>query len=170
MAVTHHLPPWTVAAPLAGWLLLGAASLVTQGLFSLALGAGLIACVLAAVHHAEVVAHRVGEPYGTLVLALAVTVIEVALIVSLMITGGAATAARKGIGSWGALRARCLSSMCSCNSRTATTAWRGPNRCLAGTAAPATRCSDVNCESGAKSSLGTHPQRRPSHSATSQPS
>ncbi len=44
--------------------------------------------VLAAVHHAEVVAHRVGEPYGSLVLAVAVTVIEVALIVTLMVTGG----------------------------------------------------------------------------------
>jgi Ca2+:H+ antiporter len=43
--------------------------------------------VLAAVHHAEVVAHRVGEPYGSLVLAVAVTVIEVALIVTLMIAG-----------------------------------------------------------------------------------
>jgi Ca2+:H+ antiporter len=40
------------------------------------------------VHHAEVVAHRVGEPFGTLVLAVAVTVIEVALIVSLMLAGG----------------------------------------------------------------------------------
>lgn len=46
------------------------------------------AAVLAAVHHAEVVAHRVGEPYGSLVLAVAVTVIEVALIVTLMISGG----------------------------------------------------------------------------------
>jgi Ca2+:H+ antiporter len=44
--------------------------------------------VLAAVHHAEVVAHRVGEPFGTLVLAVAVTVIEVALIVSVMRGGG----------------------------------------------------------------------------------
>jgi Ca2+:H+ antiporter len=44
--------------------------------------------VLAAVHHAEVVAHRVGEPFGTLVLAVAVTVIEVALIVSVMLGGG----------------------------------------------------------------------------------
>jgi Ca2+:H+ antiporter len=43
--------------------------------------------VLAAVHHAEVVAHHVGEPYGSLVLAVAVTVIEVALIVTLMIGG-----------------------------------------------------------------------------------
>ena len=49
--------------------------------------------VFAAVHHAETVAHRVGEPYGTLVLALAVTLIEVALIVSLMIAGGAEAAA-----------------------------------------------------------------------------
>ena len=53
----------------------------------------LIAAVLAAVHHAEVVAHRVGEPFGTLVLALAVTVIEVALIVSMMLAGGADKAA-----------------------------------------------------------------------------
>jgi Ca2+:H+ antiporter len=43
--------------------------------------------VLAAVHHAEVVAHRVGEPYGSLVLAVSVTVIEVALIVTLMVSG-----------------------------------------------------------------------------------
>jgi Ca2+:H+ antiporter len=52
-------------------------------------GLVLVASVLAAVHHAEVVAHRVGEPYGSLVLAVAVTVIEVALIVSLMLSGGA---------------------------------------------------------------------------------
>jgi len=51
------------------------------------------AAVLAAVHHAEVVAHRVGEPYGSLVLAVAVTVIEVALIVTLMISGGPGTEA-----------------------------------------------------------------------------
>jgi len=49
------------------------------------------AAVLSAVHHAEVVAHKVGEPFGSLVLAVAVTVIEVALIVTLMISGGAKT-------------------------------------------------------------------------------
>jgi Ca2+:H+ antiporter len=56
----------------------------------------LIGAVLAAVHHAEVVAHRVGEPFGSLVLAAAVTVIEVALILALMASGGneAATLAR----------------------------------------------------------------------------
>jgi len=56
----------------------------------------LIATVFAAVYHAEVIAHRVGEPFGTLILAIAVTIIEVSLIVSVMITGGssAATLAR----------------------------------------------------------------------------
>ena len=55
--------------------------------------AALIASVLVAVHHAEVIAHRVGEPFGTLVLALAVTVIEVSLIVSMMLSTGAAASA-----------------------------------------------------------------------------
>src|SRR5262249_11889237 len=51
-------------------------------------GAMLVGAVIAAVHHAEVVAHRVGEPLGTLVLALAVTAIETALILSMMVAGG----------------------------------------------------------------------------------
>ncbi|MER6981198.1 calcium:proton antiporter [Streptomyces carpinensis] len=56
----------------------------------------LAGAVLSAVHHAEVIAHRVGEPFGSLVLAVAVTVIEVALIVTLMVDGGdkSATLAR----------------------------------------------------------------------------
>jgi Ca2+:H+ antiporter len=54
-----------------------------------AAGVVLLGTVFAAVHHAEVVAHRVGEPFGTLVLALAVTVIETALIVSVMIAAPA---------------------------------------------------------------------------------
>lgn len=49
----------------------------------------LIMGVLSAVHHAEVVAHKVGEPYGTIILALAVTVLEASIIVSLMLAGGA---------------------------------------------------------------------------------
>ena len=48
----------------------------------------LATAVLSAVHHAEVIAHRLGEPFGSLVLAVAVTVIEVALIVTLMVSGG----------------------------------------------------------------------------------
>ncbi|MEV0128625.1 ionic transporter y4hA [Dactylosporangium sp. NPDC050688] len=48
--------------------------------------------VLAAVHHAEIVAHRVGEPFGSLILAVSVTVIEVGLILTLMLSGGSGTA------------------------------------------------------------------------------
>ncbi|MFC0680036.1 calcium:proton antiporter [Lysobacter korlensis] len=55
-------------------------------------GLVLIGAVLAAVHHAEVVAHRVGEPFGSLTLAVAVTVIEVGLILTLMLSGGPDTA------------------------------------------------------------------------------
>ena len=47
----------------------------------------LLLTVLVTVHHAEIVALRAGEPFGTMVLALAVTIIEVALIVSIMMSG-----------------------------------------------------------------------------------
>jgi Ca2+:H+ antiporter len=77
-----------IIAPVAGWLLLAGVALGFAGPYLLLVAVGLIACVMAAVHHAEVVAHRVGEPFGTLVLAIAVTVIEVALIVSLTLAGG----------------------------------------------------------------------------------
>jgi Ca2+:H+ antiporter len=48
----------------------------------------LVGAIIAAVHHAELVAHKVGEPFGSLILAVAVTVIEVGLIVMLMTSGG----------------------------------------------------------------------------------
>src|SRR3954466_11656386 len=83
-----RVPIWTWAAPVAGWALLGASAFLSQPAFKAGLAAVLVASVLAAVHPAEVVAHRVGEPFGTLVLALAVTIIEVALIVTLMASGG----------------------------------------------------------------------------------
>lgn len=80
---------WTHAAPLAAVLLLAVAlSLPHSSILTLVCVAALMAVVVAAVHHAEVVAHRVGEPFGTLVLALAITVIEVALVVSMMLAGG----------------------------------------------------------------------------------
>jgi len=88
-----RLPSWTWLSPLVGWLLLSASLFFRIPFFNVVLSAGLVACVLAAVHHAEVVAHKVGEPFGTLVLALAVTVIEASLIVSLMLAGGEAAAA-----------------------------------------------------------------------------
>ena len=53
--------------------------------------AALIGAIVASVHHAEVVAHKVGEPFGSLILAVAVTVIEVGLIVMLMTSGGKGT-------------------------------------------------------------------------------
>jgi Ca2+:H+ antiporter len=62
-------------------------SLLTQTWFIILLSATLIGAVLASVHYAEVIAHKTGEPYGSLVLALAVTVIEVALIASMMLAG-----------------------------------------------------------------------------------
>jgi Ca2+:H+ antiporter len=84
---------WTVIVPAASALLLGAALYLPHGrLLALACVIALMAVVVAAVHHAEVVAHRVGEPFGTLVLALAITVIEVALVVSMMLAGGASKA------------------------------------------------------------------------------
>jgi len=88
----RHNPLWTLAVPSLGIAVL-ALSWVVPGLPGMLalLVLGLIGSVIASVHHAEVIAHRVGEPFGTLVLALAVTVIEVALIVSMMLSGGAET-------------------------------------------------------------------------------
>ena len=79
-------PWWTWTWPLLGWIVLLITALAGVGGFvTAAAEAALIATVFAAVYHAEVVAHRTGEPFGTLVLAIAVTVIEVALIVSVMV-------------------------------------------------------------------------------------
>ena len=84
-----RMPLWTMIAPAVGLPLAGVALAFPPGAALAALCA-LVLCVavVASVHHAEVVAHRVGEPFGTLVLAVAVTVIEVALIVSMMLAGG----------------------------------------------------------------------------------
>jgi Ca2+:H+ antiporter len=82
------LPLWTWLVPVIGAAALAAALwMPAGGVVALVAAGALIGCVVAAVHHAEVVAHRVGEPFGTLVLAIAITVIEVALIVSLMMSG-----------------------------------------------------------------------------------
>lgn len=86
LAITRTAPFWSWAAPLAA----GSALFLLHGATGSGMAVGLLAlllfpAVLAAVHHAEVIAVRVGEPFGTLVLALAVTIIECALIVTLMI-------------------------------------------------------------------------------------
>jgi Ca2+:H+ antiporter len=88
--VAVQTPWWTWTWPVLAWVVLLAMSLLGGGaLVAAVAGAVLLATVFAAVYHAEVIAHRVGEPFGTLVLALAVTVIETALIVSVMIAAPA---------------------------------------------------------------------------------
>lgn len=86
---TPGLPLWSLGIPVLALAMVGAGWGRPLGLvLGLVLVLSLFGAVMAAIHHAEVVAHRVGEPFGTLVLAVAVTVIEVALIVALMLAGG----------------------------------------------------------------------------------
>jgi Ca2+:H+ antiporter len=86
---TSPLLNWTSAAPVIAVVALAVTWGRHLGAVPVILVAVVLAAaVLAAVHHAEVVAHRVGEPLGSLVLAVAVTIIEVALIVTLMASGG----------------------------------------------------------------------------------
>ena len=83
------MPLWTWLIPVLSLALLVAAVVAGVGTWlAMLCGAALVGAVLVAVHHAEVVAHRLGEPLGTLVLALAVTAIETALILSMMLAGG----------------------------------------------------------------------------------
>ena len=83
------MPLWFYVLPLAAAALLGVAVMLPMGaLLGSVCVLALVGAVIAAVHHAEVVAHKVGEPFGTLVLAIAITIIEVALIVTIMLTGG----------------------------------------------------------------------------------
>ncbi|MGJ7033047.1 calcium:proton antiporter [Niabella hirudinis] len=93
MKLNLSLPSWTSITPAIAWVAYFTMGSLTGTLPLIILCIILIAGVLAAVHHAEVVAHRVGEPFGTIILALAVTVIEVSLLVSLMSSGGTNTAA-----------------------------------------------------------------------------
>jgi Ca2+:H+ antiporter len=90
MMTAARTPWWAWVWPLAAWVvMLLAAVLGKGGLLAAVAGVALIATVFAAVYHAEVVAHRTGEPFGTLVLALAVTIIETALIVAAMLAAPA---------------------------------------------------------------------------------
>ena len=85
-----RMPWWAWTWPTLAWLvLLATFSGTAAGVFAAAAGIALITTVFAAVYHAEVVAHRIGEPFGTIVLAVAVTIIEVALIISVMIAAPA---------------------------------------------------------------------------------
>lgn len=80
-------PKWSLIIPVLAWILLAAYMMLEfKGPAIILLALGLGGTVFAAVHYAEVVAHKVGEPFGTLVLAIAVTVIEVAMIASMLLT------------------------------------------------------------------------------------
>ena len=85
-----RMPPWASLIPIGSIVMLAIALVAPMsavlGVLSVVV---LMGAVVAGVHHAEVIAHRVGEPFGTLILAVAVTVIEVALIVTMMLAGGA---------------------------------------------------------------------------------
>jgi Ca2+:H+ antiporter len=93
MADHHHatIPAWTWIAPAAASVLLALKFthvINPDAAFVLILSGLLLgAAVFAAVHHAEVLALKLGEPFGSILLAVAVTVIEVALIVSILATG-----------------------------------------------------------------------------------
>jgi Ca2+:H+ antiporter len=83
------VPYWSWLVPALGFGCLALAMLAGAGAALTSLcGLAMGGVVLVSVHHAEVVAHRVGEPLGTLVLALAVTAIESSLILSMMLAGG----------------------------------------------------------------------------------
>ena len=79
---------WTVSLPLLACLLFFSGLIYNNVFFQIFAGFLLIGSVMSAVHHSEIIAHRVGEPYGTIILAVAITIIEVSVIVSLMISGG----------------------------------------------------------------------------------
>ena len=94
MSAHHHasLPVWTWVAPIlaAGLLALKFAHVVQADATPVLILSGVLlgAAVFSAVHHAEVLALKLGEPFGSILLAVAVTVIEVALVASIMLSGG----------------------------------------------------------------------------------
>ncbi len=83
-----NLPKWSIVVPMLA-IIAYAVGLFQLNIFGQFVVVGLlIGSILAAVVHAEIIAHKVGEPFGTIILAISVTVIEVSLIVSLMLAGG----------------------------------------------------------------------------------
>jgi Ca2+:H+ antiporter len=83
----RNIPLWTVLAPAISAAIAAGAAAGLGGYFSILLALGLAAGVFGAIHHAATVAERVGEPYGTLVLALSVTLLELCLVGSVMLAG-----------------------------------------------------------------------------------
>jgi Ca2+:H+ antiporter len=73
MYKNKYLRTWTIIVPLLSWLLYFASAFFSSGYYSILLTFLLLGSVLAAVYHSEVIAHRIGEPFGTLLLAFAIT-------------------------------------------------------------------------------------------------
>lgn len=86
-----QLLQWTIIIPILAWILFFSELIPDSNLFQTLASLLLILSVMSAVHHSEIIAHRVGEPYGTIILAVAITVIEVSIIISLMFSGGEET-------------------------------------------------------------------------------
>jgi Ca2+:H+ antiporter len=85
------LPVWSAILPIIGWIFLALTYLSGLAWLPVLLFIGILISVQASVHHAEVIAVKIGEPFGTLVLALSVTVIEVALITAILVKSGGET-------------------------------------------------------------------------------
>lgn len=87
-----QLLQWTVIIPIVSWVLFFSGLVDTSSIFQLLASLLLILSVMSAVHHSEIIAERVGEPYGTIILAISITVIEVSIIISLMMSEGSEAA------------------------------------------------------------------------------
>ena len=88
----RSLLQWTIIIPALAWALFFS-GLIDNAFFEVLASLLLILSVMSAVHHSEIIAERVGEPYGTIILAISITVIEVSIIVSLMLSEGEGAAA-----------------------------------------------------------------------------
>ena len=83
---------WTRVVPLLAWGLYFTGLVDSSVIFEIIGSILLVLSVMATVHFSETIAHRVGEPFGTIILAVAITIIEVSIIVSLMASGGQGSA------------------------------------------------------------------------------
>lgn len=79
---------WTTYIPVLAWLLFFSGLIYESSFFQIIASILLILSVMSAVHHSEIIAEKVGEPYGTIILAVSITVIEVSIIISLMMSEG----------------------------------------------------------------------------------
>ncbi|MCU0403281.1 MAG: ionic transporter y4hA [Chitinophagaceae bacterium] len=79
---------WTLIIPVLAWILFFSGLIYNSSFFQVIAGVLLILSVMSAVHHSEIIAEKVGEPYGTIILAISITVIEVSIIISIMLAKG----------------------------------------------------------------------------------